>query len=310
MAETPTSTPISTAETPASAAGTPAPAATPASAAETPVEHPSIEQTMVLILGYNGTDFSGFAEQKEPHIRTVAKELRRALETFLRREVDITCAGRTDAGVHALGQVVSLPVYDEETKLEARRIKRALSAIASNDISIREVMRAPAGFSARFDALARHYRYRISDSDTRPTLTQAFCWWHKTPLDIDAMSQAAQSLIGEHDFTSFCKVASAVGKSTTRNLISLDIGRNSELGEELIYIDICANAFLHSMVRTIVGTLAEVGTGRKDCAWVSQVLSACDRKAAGQTAPAAGLEFMSVDYEADAFMPWDAQFVH
>lgn len=268
---------------------------------------PASAATMVVKLGYRGGAYSGFAEQKDPAVRTVAGEVRRALELVLRREVDLVCAGRTDAGVHAIAQHVSLPVSAAELELNGGRIIRSLAGITPDDISIRGLYRAPAGFSARFDALRRHYRYRLMCGEAAPVIARGTTWWLRSvsDLDVDAMREAAQLLLGERDFRSFCKASSAEGISTMRRLEQLDVARIEEAGEEFIAFDVCANAFLHSMVRTLVGTLVEVGRAARDPAWVLQVLHARDRRAAGQSAPAEGLVFMQVDYPAGALRPWD-----
>ena len=241
-----------------------------------------MEKTLVIKLGYRGAEFCGYAEQ--PGLRTVAGELRRALETALRRPVELTCAGRTDAGVHALAQYVSL--------------------------AIKALYQAEAGFSARFDAQARGYRYRIACGDAAcPVLGWGPVWWLRSGanLDAQAMHEAAQCLVGEHDFMSFCKVSSAEairadGRSTSRYLAEVSVSRVIEAGEELVAIDVVGNAFLHNMVRAITGTLVEVGQGRRDAAWVAHALEACDRKAAGPTAPACGLTLERVDYPAGSLV--------
>lgn len=258
-------------------------------------EQETLDGTLVFRLGYDGAGFSGFAEQ--PGLRTVAGEVRRALETFLRRPIDLTCAGRTDAGVHAIAQYVSVPAYESELSIEHRRWMRAMAALLPEDIALNAVFHARPGFSARFDARSRTYTYRIATGDAPTLLTRNVAWWHRLPLDMDAMERGAEHLLGEHDFKSFCKVASAVGKPTCRNVISVGFDRERALGEEHIAFTITGNAFLHSMVRTIVGTLVEVGTGRRDPEWVAEALEARDRRAAGPTAPAKGLCFMSVAYD-------------
>lgn len=250
--------------------------------------------TIVCKLGYDGAAYSGFAEQ--PSVITVAGELRRAIETLLRRPVELTCAGRTDAGVHAIGQYVSFPATRAELEITRTRWLRAMDALLPRDIALGEVYHAEPGFSARFDAQARTYTYRIADRPDRPVLTRDHVWWHRMPLDEDAMEEAAQLLVGEHDFKSFCKVASSVGKPTCRNVIATSFAREIELGEEVLAFTITGNAFLHSMVRTIVGTLVEVGMHRREIAWVGEALAACDRRAAGPTAPARGLTFIDVRY--------------
>ena len=181
------------------------------------------EPTLVVRLGYRGQGFSGFAEQ--PGGRTVAGELRRALETCLRREVEMTCAGRTDAGVHALSQHVSVPLVPGEADLASDRLMRSLVALTPDDISIQGIYQADPGFSARFDALARSYRYRICAGAARPVLSWDHAWWYRGSLDADAMAEAARPLLGEHDFKSFCKASSAEGKPTCRFVSALDVTR-------------------------------------------------------------------------------------
>ena len=258
--------------------------------------------TLAIKLGYRGEAFAGFAEQ--PTERTVAGELRRALETVLRRPCELTCAGRTDAGVHAISQYVSVPVSEAELALPANRLARGLIALTPDDLSVVGLYRAQAGFSARFDAEARRYRYRIAPGGPRPVMAWDHAWWYKGPLDASAMDAAAQALVGEHDFKSFCKAASAVDKPTHRYVSSLRVSEVEEAGERLVCIDIEGNAFLHNMVRTIAGTLVEVGRGHRDPAWVADVLEARDRVAAGPCAPAKGLTFVGVDYPVGALLPW------
>lgn len=265
--------------------------------------------TLVLKLGYRGGEFSGFAEQEG--CRTVAGELRRALATVLHREVELVCAGRTDAGVHAVAQYVSIPVSGDELALSGRRLLASLTALVPRDMSIREVLQAGPDFSARFDATARRYRYRISCGRQRPMLLYGYTWWLRpaAELDVAAMAEAASCLVGEHDFESFCKVSSArqlqeAGRSTSRCLNHVRVAATEELGEPIVAIDVEGNAFLHNMIRIMTGTLVEVGRGHQEPAWVAEVLAARDRRAAGQTAPPEGLTFAGVDYPEDLLRPW------
>ena len=142
---------------------------------------PELDATLVFRVAYDGSSYSGFAEQ--PGQTTVAGELRRAIETLLRRPIDLTCAGRTDAGVHAVAQYISVPVTDAELALTRRRWLRAMDALLGKDIAINEVYKARKGFSARFDARSRTYTYRIADRDARPVLSRGAVWWHRYPLD-------------------------------------------------------------------------------------------------------------------------------
>ena len=262
-----------------------------------------LDGTLVLKVAYDGARFSGFAEQ--PGQPTVAGELRRALETLLRRPVEITCAGRTDAGVHAQAQHVSVPVTAEELAMPRRRLVRGLTALLPDEVALREAYRAAPGFSARFDARSRSYRYRIVTGDMRPVMLRAYAWWQRSELDVDAMEAAARLLIGEQDFKSFCKASSAVGKPTCRNVLSTGFSHEELLGEQCLAFDITGSSFLHSMVRTIVGSLVEVGRGQRDPAWIGEVLAARDRRAAGSCAPARGLTFTAVAYDEGALAPWE-----
>ncbi|NTU88881.1 MAG: tRNA pseudouridine(38-40) synthase TruA [Actinobacteria bacterium] len=253
-------------------------------------------EVMVLTVSYNGSAYSGFARQ--PKRTTVQGEIEHALGILFRREVLTTCAGRTDAGVHALGQHVSFEVMTEEVEGRSiRKMTRSLNALTPEDIVIRDIRFMPEGFSARFDAKSREYRYRIVYSAVPPMFLREYAWWiREESLDITAMRKAAQHLIGEHDFKSFCLASSAVDKPTCRNVMEVELFEEGQLGEDCLVIRVVGNAFLHSMVRTIVGTLVEIGTGRREPAWVLDVMEAHDRNAAGPCAPACGLTFWSVSY--------------
>ena len=266
--------------------------------------------TMVLRVAYDGTNFSGYAiQEKQGHVRTVAGELRDALRMLLRRDVELTCAGRTDAGVHARAQHVSFAVDEREaSELDGSRLLRSLGAVLPEDVRVDRVLRAPAGFSARFDAQARHYRYGVSVGPVEPLFGARWTWWQRSAvpwdIDVDAMAEGARYLEGEHDFKSFCKTASAVDKPTCRFVEHVRLEWEEAFGERRLVFDVVGNAFLHSMVRTIVGTLMEVGCGRRSPAWVGEVLAACDRRAAGPCAPAKGLTFWDVRYPGGVLLPW------
>ena len=226
--------------------------------------------TVALTVSYDGTPFCGFARQ--PGQLTVQGSIETALRTLYRREVETVCAGRTDAGVHARGQVVSFDLSDDEfASRTARSLKRSLNALVDDRIAISAVQEAPSGFSARFDAVERVYRYFIFTGDYRPVLLADRVWHLPKRLDVDAMRAGAAHLI--------------------------DIDCVTAAGEDdMIAIRVVGNAFLHSMVRTIVGTLALVGRGQRPPEWVAEVLAARDRRAAGENAPAAGLYFWQVNY--------------
>ncbi len=253
------------------------------------------QQTIALTVAYNGEPFCGFA--KQPGQMTVQGNLEDALSLLLRRNVETTCAGRTDSGVHAIGQVVSFAVSKEEfSERNPKTFLRSLNALTDDNLIVKRLDFKPEGFSARFDAIAREYHYHIYTGQTPPLFVKDFAWYIPGDLDVNAMKLAAKYLIGEHDFKSFCKAVSAQDKPTHRCIFDISIQTQLVFDEEVLTITVVGNAFLHSMVRTIVGTLISVGLGRRKPEWVGEVLAACDRNAAGETAPAHGLVFWHVCY--------------
>lgn len=259
------------------------------------------EQHMVVLaleVAYNGEPFCGFARQ--PGQLTVQGSIEEALTLIFRHPIETVCAGRTDSGVHAKGQVVSFTIAEEEYATRSmQKLMRSLNALTHESISIRSIERKPRGFSARFSATMREYHYFICTDKADPLLMKEFSWHVPRDLDIDAMRKAAAYLIGEHDFKSFCLAVSAEGKSTMRNVFSITIEPEILWGEHLVVITVKGNAFLHSMVRTIVGSLVAVGCGQRDPEWMEEALEARDRSAAGQNAPAKGLVFWYVSYEGE-----------
>ncbi|MDR1713643.1 MAG: tRNA pseudouridine(38-40) synthase TruA [Coriobacteriales bacterium] len=252
---------------------------------------------LALTVSYDGAGFHGFARQ--PGLLTIQGELERALATLYAREVPTVGAGRTDAGVHALGQVVSCELSTSEINNRSLdKVCGSLNALTAEGIVVRKAELKPAGFSARFSARYREYRYRLNFREFEPLFLRRYIWWvpSQQPPDIIAMRLGASQLIGEHDFSSFCVAASAQDANTVRELFDITIFGGSHLGENCITVLIRGNAFLHSMVRIIIGTLVEVALGRREPEWVGEVLAACDRRAAGQTAPAQGLTLWRVVY--------------
>jgi tRNA pseudouridine38-40 synthase len=249
-----------------------------------------------LDVAYDGTAFHGWAAQ--PGLRTVEGELSAALATVLRvPEVALTCAGRTDAGVHARGQVVhadldSLPDGDGSMERLARRLNGVLDA----DVRVLRAREAPAGFDARFSALWRRYAYRVAD---RPAavdpLRRAHVLAWPRPVDEVAMNAAAPALVGEHDFAAFCKQRE--GATTIRTLVDLRWEREPD---GLLVAHVRADAFCHSMVRSLVGCLLAVGEGRRPAEWAAEVLAAERRDSAVAVAPAHGLTLEEVGYPPDA----------
>jgi tRNA pseudouridine38-40 synthase len=252
----------------------------------------------VLTVAYDGTAFSGFARQEGPE--TVQGRLEDALHTVLRRDVRVACAGRTDAGVHALGQVVSFESAPGDP--DDASLLRSVNALAGTRIVVSGVRRATPGFDARHSATSREYRYRIVTGSVPPLFLAERAWWVKDPLDLGAMREGAERLLGEHDFRSFCVTASAEGRRTVRDIDLLEIATTVEMGEECVVVRIVGRSFLHSMVRIVVGTLVEVGRGRRSAAWVADALRARDRAAAGPTAPPEGLTLWHVAYPDEAWL--------
>jgi tRNA pseudouridine38-40 synthase len=239
---------------------------------------------------YDGSAFCGM--QFQPSVRTVAGELERVFSKLLREPVKITSAGRTDAGVHASGQVVS---WKTQTAFPFDRFAIAANSELPRDVSVRSVTIADDAFSARFGAVERTYVYAIHNVREPSPLLMRYAWHLWAPLDLDVFLQSARYLIGEHDFRSFCGMLPERGP-TTRTVRKLDARRKGDM----IRVEIRADGFLHRMVRTIVGTLAECATGRRDPASLPAILAARDRRAAGLTAPPQGLYLAGVRY-ADGF---------
>ncbi len=249
-----------------------------------------------LDVAYDGTGFHGWAAQ--PGLRTVEGELSAALATVLRvPSVDLTCAGRTDAGVHARGQVVHTDLEAPPDPADALGpLARRLNGILVDDLRVRRIVAAPAGFDARFSAIWRRYAYRVADRPEAvdPLRRGHVLRWGK-PLDNERMNAAALSLVGEHDFAAFCKQRE--GATTIRTLLDLLWSREAD---GLLVAHVRADAFCHSMVRSLVGCLVAVGEGRRDVAWAGSVLAAGVRDSAVTVAPAHGLTLEEVGYPPDA----------
>jgi tRNA pseudouridine38-40 synthase len=237
-----------------------------------------------LVMAYDGTDFRGFARQ--PGHRTVEGVLLDGLERVLGRRPSLSAAGRTDAGVHAEGQVVSL-----EADLAPRLVARALNGMLAPEVVVRRATRAPEGFDARRSATSRRYRYRIRTAEVPDPFTGRFEWHRPGRYRSAPMRLAARHLRGAHDFASFCRPPKD-GGSTVRTLRTLTISR----GRDVLEIGVRADGFLHQMVRSLVGTLVAVGEGRLDPEGIPAILAARHRSAAGPVAPPDGLTLVSVTY--------------
>lgn len=237
-----------------------------------------------LDIAYDGSGFRGYARQQG--LRTVQGELEQALTTYLGQQVDTAVAGRTDAGVHALGQVVS---FSFEGDVDLGNLRRGLDGIVGPEISVRAASVAQNDFSARFSAVWRRYRYLIDVGPTADPLTRGFVWHVGRELDVDAMRAAASAFVGEHDFSSFCR--SIEGRGNVRRLEELSLVEG-----DLLEFWLQANAFCHQMVRSIVGYLYDVGRGFSDGALVEEVIAARDRSRVATVAPAHGLTLWAVGY--------------
>ena len=239
-----------------------------------------------LTVEYDGTNYHGW--QIQPNCESIQGVLEQAVSTFLRTPTRVTGSGRTDAGVHALGQVVS---FATEKELQPHRIRRALNALTPPDITIKEVGIVPESFDPRRDARSRVYEYRILNRPTPSPFHLNRAWHLHEPLNVKAMRAAISCLLGEHDFSSF-RAAGCDSAHPNRTVYWTTLEQHGEL---LVYT-IEATAFLRHMVRNIMGTLVQVGSGARSVDWFRELLPVRDRTKAGETAPAHGLFLMEVKY--------------
>jgi tRNA pseudouridine38-40 synthase len=245
-------------------------------------------RTLKLTLAYDGTAFHGW--QIQLNRRTVQQTLTDVLTKITGEPIVLHASGRTDAGVHAQGQVAS---FDTASHLDANTLQRALSAALPHDIAALAVEEAPPGFHARRHAVRKRYRYVIHDGPRADVFRRHYVWRVYRRLDDAAMLRAAQPLIGRHDFAAFQSRGSQ-RSSTVRTVSDLTVARLAAADE--IHIEVAADGFLYNMVRNIVGTLVEVGRGAGEESWPARALAAADRRAAGPPAPPQGLTLISVDY--------------
>ena len=245
-------------------------------------------RTIRLTLAYDGTEFRGWARQRDPSIRTVEAEVAANLERVLQEPVKLSVAGRTDAGVHARGQVAS---FTTSSSVAPERLQKALNGALAPELVVVDAADAPEGFDARFSATSREYVYRIHETALPDPFTARFVWQRPGDLRQGRMREAARLLVGEHDFASFCRRPGG-DRSTVRDLRRLAVGRQGAV----LSIRAVANAFLHHMVRSLVGTLVAVGEGSLEAGAMPEILHAQDREAAGPPAPARGLTLERVHY--------------
>ncbi|OYV89059.1 MAG: tRNA pseudouridine(38-40) synthase TruA [Planctomycetia bacterium 21-64-5] len=247
-------------------------------------------RTIKLTLAYDGTAYAGW--QVQPGQRTLQETLEAALATITGETIRVTASGRTDAGVHALGQVVS---FDTQLTLSAEVFQRALNAELPDDMAVLDAAEAPPGFHAIRDAVRKRYRYVLHDGPVPDVFRRHYAWHYRQRLDAEVMHRAAQGLLGTHDFRSF-ETGWPQRTSSVRTIFDLSVRRSLAGDEELIAVEVEADGFLYNMVRAIVGTLVEVGRGSRPEGWPAEVLAAQDRRVAGMTAPPQGLFLLRVEY--------------
>lgn len=261
---------------------------------ESPTNPPARPQrTFKLTLAYDGGAYAGW--QYQPGCATVQETLEQALARITGAVVRVAASGRTDAGVHALGQVVS---FTSDCPLPAEVLQRALNAELPRDMAVRSLEEARPGFHAIRHAVRKRYRYVLRDGRVPHVFERHYAWQVRERLDVEAMQRAAQVLVGRHDFSSF-ETSGSERQSSVRTIEEITLRRSADDSQRIV-LEVAADGFLYNMVRTIVGSLVEIGRGARDEAWLAAVLEARERRAAGQTAPPQGLFLVHVDYKENA----------
>lgn len=242
---------------------------------------------------YDGGAYSGW--QRQSHCASVQAEVERALSGVANTAITVHCAGRTDAGVHAVAQVVS---FDAAVSRPPRAWLLGGNSQLPGDVSLSWVQAVPEEFHARFCARARRYRYLIWNAEARSALADRGATWIKAELNVERMNEAAQALVGEQDFSAF-RAAQCQSRTPMRCVFDVQLWRSGSF----VVMDICANAFLHHMVRNIMGSLIEVGQTRRAVTWIADLLRGRDRSLAGATAAATGLYFLGPEYPSRFELP-------
>ena len=241
-------------------------------------------QKYALLIEYDGREFKGWQKQTNPPVRSIEEELEQAVSFIANEPVKLICAGRTDAGVHAMNQVV----HFETTAIRPKRAwMLGINSNLPNDCAIKDII----SVNEEFSAISRTYRYQIFNHPFRSPLKRFYALWNYHPLDVTAMEKGAQYLVGEHDFSAF-RSSECQANTPFRNVHYIRFTQK----EHLIEIELKANAFLHNMVRNIVGTLLEVGLGKEEPQYIKDVLESLDRTKGGITAPPQGLYLYNVEY--------------
>ncbi len=252
-----------------------------------------------LGIEYAGANYNGWQSQAEENVVTVQARLEQALSIIANHPVSVVCAGRTDTGVNASYQVIH---FDAQVPRNERAWVMGSNSHLPDDIAVLWAKPVSQAFHARFSAQSRRYRYLIYSAPVKPAVLSRGITWTYKELDLGRMQRSAKHLVGEHDFTSYRAVA-CQAKSPVRRIESLDVYQSGKL----IVIDVCANAFLHHMVRNIAGVLMKVGSGEADIDWSRDVLVARDRRQGGVTAPPWGLYFVDVGYPEEFELPPGSQ---
>jgi len=252
---------------------------------------------IALGIEYDGSAYSGW--QRQAHARSVQGALQDAVGAVADHPVELTAAGRTDAGVHALMQVAH---FDSDAQRPPHAWALGATAAGADDLTVLWARPVPDRFHARYSALSRTYLYRVLNRPLRPALERHRVCWVRRPLDAGAMHRAAQLLLGERDFSSF-RAAECQSSTPMRRLLEAEVSRHGEMVE----FKVRANAFVHHMVRNLVGSLLQVGTGVRPETWMAELLEARDRTQAGPTAPPQGLYLAAVEYPAEFDLPSQPQ---
>lgn len=239
-----------------------------------------------LTIEYDGTNFSGW--QIQPNARTIQEDIEKGLKKIIKKQIKINGSGRTDAGVHALGQVAN---FKDEFTIPIEKIPRALNAVLPDDISIKEAIEVPENFHARYSAKGKRYIYKIYNGQLRSALLRNHAYFTAYTLNVEKMKEAAKHFTGEHDFKGFMASRTSV-KNTVRTIYDIKLYEK----DNLLIIEAKGNGFLYNMVRIITGTLIDIGRGKIDDKDLPNIIKSCKRERAGHTAPPQGLYLSQVYY--------------
>ena len=252
-----------------------------------------MNRRIALVVEYDGRAFRGW--ERQPHCESVQAAVERALSRVADEPVRVTCAGRTDAGVHALGQVIH---FDSRAVRREDGWRRGANSNLADGVAVVAAREVAGDFHARFSARWRHYRYLVLNRPDRPAVLEGRVAWDRRPLDLARIRAAAARLVGTHDFSAY-RASACQARSPVRTVHALDVGGEGAR----IWFDVVANGFLHRMVRNIVGVLLAIGAGEAEPGWAGEVLASRDRTAGGVTAGAEGLYLVRVGYPARFHLP-------